>query len=211
KEIHNILTELSKTDTMSFSFGGHKQALGGSIYNEENFINIVNLYNKNNIAQKQKNNINLDTQIMLSKKINIFDYIELCEFYSKKTKGVPFEKNIIVPTIISKDMILNLDECLSKKNQQFIALKIAFENPINNKEIELTYITKHHNCTKINHFFENNEVINCALNLQHNYNNEQKRVFFGDIIVVDSFNSAEEIKNSCKVDFKDDTHFKTKL
>lgn len=192
----------------SFSFGGHLQALGGKIYDEELFnTQLQEAIDKKLLIQhaNDKNEIIKENFKILSKPISIFELVELSKHLTEKTGSIPYSKNFVVPIIISKDMIQNYDTALAKaKSNDFVSLTLSFEKPQKdgNNEIEtIKFITNSDDALELLEKSRNsaNSLPIFYIELSNNCYDNFKDVFSGKISYKENmlsvdFIETEEIK-----------------
>lgn len=174
-----------------FSFGGHLKALGGSIKDHTRFNELLKEALASNIFISNKNTTELDLAKdsfnILEKPVSLFEYNELSKHLTKITGAIPYSKNFLAPVIITSDMILNKDAVMGKaKQKDFVLLKLAVTDPINDKTESIDFICPGKNALDLiensENVSKNNKLPIFLMELSNNNFDFSKDTFSGKIV-----------------------------
>lgn len=174
-----------------FSFGGHLKALGGSIKDHTRFNELLKEALASNIFISNKNTTELDLAKdsfnILEKPVSLFEYNELSKHLTKITGAIPYSKNFLAPVIITSDMILNKDAVMGKaKQKDFVLLKLAVTDPINDKTESIDFICPGKNALELiensENVSKNNKLPIFLMELSNNNFDFSKDTFSGKIV-----------------------------
>jgi single-stranded-DNA-specific exonuclease len=191
-----------------FSFGGHLKALGGSIKDHARFSELLKEALASNIFISNKNTTELDMAKdsfnILEKPISLFEYNELSKHLTKITGAIPYSKNFLAPVIITSDMILNKDAVMGKaKQKDFVLLKLAVTDPINDKTESIDFICSGKNALDLiensENVSKNNKLPIFLMELSNNNFDFSKDTFSGKIVFKEQLipeNFLEKIKKN---------------
>lgn len=191
-----------------FSFGGHLKALGGSIKDHTRFNELLKEALASNIFISNKNTTELDLAKdsfnILEKPVSLFEYNELSKHLTKITGAIPYSKNFLAPVIITSDMILNKDAVMGKaKQKDFVLLKLAVTDPINDKTESIDFICPGKNALDLiensENVSKNNKLPIFLMELSNNNFDFSKDTFSGKIVFKEQLipeNFLEKIKKN---------------
>lgn len=191
-----------------FSFGGHLKALGGSIKDHTRFNELFKEALASNIFISNKNTTELDLAKdsfnILEKPVSLFEYNELSKHLTKITGAIPYSKNFLAPVIITSDMILNKDAVMGKaKQKDFVLLKLAVTDPINDKTESIDFICPGKNALDLiensENVSKNNKLPIFLMELSNNNFDFSKDTFSGKIVFKEQLipeNFLEKIKKN---------------
>lgn len=191
-----------------FSFGGHLKALGGSIKDHTRFNELLKEALASNIFISNKNTTELDLAKdsfnILEKPVSLFEYNELSKHLTKITGAIPYSKNFLAPVIITSDMILNKDAIMGKaKQKDFVLLKLAVTDPINDKTESIDFICPGKNALDLiensENVSKNNKLPIFLMELSNNNFDFSKDTFSGKIVFKEQLipeNFLEKIKKN---------------
>ena len=191
-----------------FSFGGHLKALGGSIKDHTRFNELLKEALASNIFISNKNTTELDLAKdsfnILEKPVSLFEYNELSKHLTKITGAIPYSKNFLAPVIITSDMILNKDAIMGKaKQKDFVLLKLAVTDPINDKTESIDFICPGKNELDLiensENVSKNNKLPIFLMELSNNNFDFSKDTFSGKIVFKEQLipeNFLEKIKKN---------------
>ena len=191
-----------------FSFGGHLKALGGSIKDHTRFNELLKEALASNIFISNKNTTELDLAKdsfnILEKPVSLFEYNELSKHLTKITGAIPYSKNFLAPVIITSDMILNKDAVMGKaKQKDFVLLKLAVTDPINDKTESIDFICPGKNALELiensENVSKNNKLPIFLMELSNNNFDFSKDTFSGKIVFKEQLipeNFLEKIKKN---------------
>ena len=191
-----------------FSFGGHLKALGGSIKDHTRFNELLKEALASNIFISNKNTTELDLAKdsfnILEKPVSLFEYNELSKLLTKITGAIPYSKNFLAPVIITSDMILNKDAVMGKaKQKDFVLLKLAVTDPINDKTESIDFICPGKNALELiensENVSKNNKLPIFLMELSNNNFDFSKDTFSGKIVFKEQLipeNFLEKIKKN---------------
>ena len=191
-----------------FSFGGHLKALGGSIKDLTRFNELLKEALASNIFISNKNITELDLAKdsfkILEKPVSLFEYNELSKYLTKITGAIPYSKNFLAPVIITSDMILNKDAVMGKaKQKDFVLLKLAVTDPINDKTENIDFICPGKNALDLiensENVSKNNKLPIFLMELSNNNFDFSKDTFSGKIVFKEQLiaeNFLEKIKKN---------------
>lgn len=191
-----------------FSFGGHLKALGGSIKDHTRFNELLKEAIASNIFISNKNTTELDLAKdsfnILEKPVSLFEYNELSKHLTKITGAIPYSKNFLAPVIITSDMILNKDAIMGKaKQKDFVLLKLAVTDPINDKTESIDFICPGKNALDLiensENVSKNNKLPIFLMELSNNNFDFSKDTFSGKIVFKEQLipeNFLEKIKKN---------------
>lgn len=191
-----------------FSFGGHLKALGGSIKDHTRFNELLKEALASNIFISNKNTTELDLAKdsfnILEKPVSLFEYNELSKHLTKITGAIPYSKNFLTPVIITSDMILNKDAIMGKaKQKDFVLLKLAVTDPINDKTESIDFICPGKNALDLiensENVSKNNKLPIFLMELSNNNFDFSKDTFSGKIVFKEQLipeNFLEKIKKN---------------
>ena len=191
-----------------FSFGGHLKALGGSIKDHTRFNELLKEALASNIFISNKNTTELDLAKdsfnILEKPVSLFEYNELSKHLTKITGAIPYSKNFLAPVIITSDMILNKDAVMGKaKQKDFVLLKLAVTDPINDKPESIDFICPGKNALDLiensENVSKNNKLPIFLMELSNNNFDFSKDTFSGKIVFKEQLipeNFLEKIKKN---------------
>ena len=191
-----------------FSFGGHLKALGGSIKDHTRFNELLKEALASNIFISNKNTTELDLAKdsfnILEKPVSLFEYNELSKHLTKITGAIPYSKNFLAPVIITSDMILNKDAIMGKaKQKDFVLLKLAVTDPINDKTESIDFICPGKNAIDLiensENVSKNNKLPIFLMELSNNNFDFSKDTFSGKIVFKEQLipeNFLEKIKKN---------------
>lgn len=191
-----------------FSFGGHLKALGGSIKDHTRFNELLKEALASNIFISNKNTTELDLAKdsfnILEKPVSLFEYNELSKHLTKITGAIPYSKNFLTPVIITSDMILNKDAVMGKaKQKDFVLLKLAVTDPINDKTESIDFICPGKNALDLiensENVSKNNKLPIFLMELSNNNFDFSKDTFSGKIVFKEQLipeNFLEKIKKN---------------
>ena len=191
-----------------FSFGGHLKALGGSIKDHTRFNELLKEALASNIFISNKNTTELDLAKdsfnILEKPVSLFEYNELSKHLTKITGAIPYSKNFLAPVIITSDMILNKDAVMGKaKQKDFVLLKLAVTDPINDKIESIDFICPGKNALELiensENVSKNNKLPIFLMELSNNNFDFSKDTFSGKIVFKEQLipeNFLEKIKKN---------------
>ena len=191
-----------------FSFGGHLKALGGSIKDHTRFNELLKEALASNIFISNKNTTELDLAKdsfnILEKPVTLFEYNELSKHLTKITGAIPYSKNFLAPVIITSDMILNKDAIMGKaKQKDFVLLKLAVTDPINDKTESIDFICPGKNALDLiensENVSKNNKLPIFLMELSNNNFDFSKDTFSGKIVFKEQLipeNFLEKIKKN---------------
>ena len=191
-----------------FSFGGHLKALGGSIKDHTRFNELLKEALASNIFISNKNTTELDLAKdsfnILEKPVSLFEYNELSKHLTKITGAIPYSKNFLAPVIITSDMILNKDAVMGKaKQKDFVLLKLAVTDPINDKTESIDFICPGKNALELiensENVSKNNKLPIFLMDLSINNFDFSKDTFSGKILFKEQLipeNFLEKIKKN---------------
>lgn len=191
-----------------FSFGGHLKALGGSIKDHTRFNELLKEALASNIFISNKNTTELDLAKdsfnILEKPVSLFEYNELSKHLTKITGAIPYSKNFLAPVIITSDMILNKDAVMGKaKQKDFVLLKLAVTDPINDKTESIDFICPGKNALDLiensENVSKNNKLPIFLMELSNNNFDFSKDTFSGKIVFREQLipeNFLEKIKKN---------------
>ena len=191
-----------------FSFGGHLKALGGSIKDHTRFNELLKEALASNIFISNKNTTELDLAKdsfnILEKPVSLFEYNELSKHLTKITGAIPYSKNFLAPVIITSDMILNKDAIMGKaKQKDFVLLKLAVTDPINDKTESIDFICPGKNALDLiensENVSKNNKLPIFLVELSNNNFDFSKDTFSGKIVFKEQLipeNFLEKIKKN---------------
>lgn len=191
-----------------FSFGGHLKALGGSIKDYTRFNELLKEALASNIFISNKNTTELDLAKdsfnILEKPVSLFEYNELSKHLTKITGAIPYSKNFLAPVIITSDMILNKDAVMGKaKQKDFVLLKLAVTDPINDKTESIDFICPGKNALDLiensENVSKNNKLPIFLMELSNNNFDFSKDTFSGKIVFKEQLipeNFLEKIKKN---------------
>ena len=191
-----------------FSFGGHLKALGGSIKDHTRFNELLKEALASNIFISNKNTTELDLAKdsfnILEKPVSLFEYNELSKHLTKITGAIPYSKNFLAPVIITSDMILNKDAIMGKaKQKDFVLLKLAVTDPINDKTESIDFICPGKNARDLiensENVSKNNKLPIFLMELSNNNFDFSKDTFSGKIVFKEQLipeNFLEKIKKN---------------
>lgn len=191
-----------------FSFGGHLKALGGSIKDHTRFNELLKEALASNIFISNKNTTELDLAKdsfnILEKPVSLFEYNELSKHLTKITGAIPYSKNFMAPVIITSDMILNKDAVMGKaKQKDFVLLKLAVTDPINDKTESIDFICPGKNALDLiensENVSKNNKLPIFLMELSNNNFDFSKDTFSGKIVFKEQLipeNFLEKIKKN---------------
>lgn len=191
-----------------FSFGGHLKALGGSIKDHTRFNELLKEALASNIFISNKNTTELDLAKdsfnILEKPVSLFEYNELSKHLTKTTGAIPYSKNFLAPVIITSDMILNKDAIMGKaKQKDFVLLKLAVTDPINDKTESIDFICPGKNALDLiensENVSKNNKLPIFLMELSNNNFDFSKDTFSGKIVFKEQLipeNFLEKIKKN---------------
>ena len=191
-----------------FSFGGHLKALGGSIKDHTRFNELLKEALASNIFISNKNTTELDLAKdsfnILEKPVSLFEYNELSKHLTKITGAIPYSKNFLAPVIITSDMILNKDAVIGKaKQKDFVLLKLAVTDPINDKTESIDFICPGKNALDLiensENVSKNNKLPIFLMELSNNNFDFSKDTFSGKIVFKEQLipeNFLEKIKKN---------------
>lgn len=191
-----------------FSFGGHLKALGGSIKDHTRFNELLKEALASNIFISNKNTTELDLAKdsfnILEKPVSLFEYNELSKHLTKITGAIPYSKNFLAPVIITSDMILNKDAVMGKaKQKDFVLLKLAVTDPINDKTESIDFICPGKNALDLiensENVSKNNKLPIFLMELSNNNFDFSKDIFSGKIVFKEQLipeNFLEKIKKN---------------
>lgn len=191
-----------------FSFGGHLKALGGSIKDHTRFNELLKEALASNIFISNKNTTELDLAKdsfnILEKPVSLFEYNELSKHLTKITGAIPYSKNFLAPVIITSDMILNKDAVMGKaKQKDFVLLKLAVTDPINDKTESIDFICPSKNALDLiensENVSKNNKLPIFLMELSNNNFDFSKDTFSGKIVFKEQLipeNFLEKIKKN---------------
>ena len=191
-----------------FSFGGHLKALGGSIKDHTRFNELLKEALASNIFISNKNTTELelakDSFNILEKPVSLFEYNELSKHLTKITGAIPYSKNFLAPVIITSDMILNKDAVMGKaKQKDFVLLKLAVTDPINDKTESIDFICPGKNALDLiensENVSKNNKLPIFLMELSNNNFDFSKDTFSGKIVFKEQLipeNFLEKIKKN---------------
>ena len=191
-----------------FSFGGHLKALGGSIKDHTRFNELLKEALASNIFISNKNTTELDLAKdsfnILEKPVSLFEYNELSKHLTKITGAIPYSKNFLAPVIITSDMILNKDAIMGKaKQKDFVLLKLAVTDPINDKTESIDFICPGKNALELiensENVSKNNKLPIFLMELSNNNFDFSKDTFSGKIVFKEQLipeNFLEKIKKN---------------
>ena len=191
-----------------FSFGGHLKALGGSIKDHTRFNELLKEALASNIFISNKNTTELDLAKdsfnILEKPVSLFEYNELSKHLTKITGAIPYSKNFLAPVIITSDMILNKDAVMGKaKQKDFVLLKLAVTDPINDKTESIDFICHGKNALDLiensENVSKNNKLPIFLMELSNNNFDFSKDTFSGEIVFKEQLipeNFLEKIKKN---------------
>jgi single-stranded-DNA-specific exonuclease len=191
-----------------FSFGGHLKALGGSIKDHTRFNELLKEALASNIFISNKNTTELDLAKdsfnILEKPVSLFEYNELSKHLTKITGAIPYSKNFLAPVIITSDMILNKDAVMGKaKQKDFVLLKLAVTDPINDKTESIDFICPGKNALDLiensENVSKNNKLPIFLMELSNNNFDFSKDTFSGKIVFKEQIipeNFLEKIKKN---------------
>jgi len=137
----------SKGENNVFAFGGHLKALGGRIFDVEKFTNYLKEAKEQSIfikAHENKIHSLVDTNVILSNPVTLFEYEELCKYLSSKLHGISYGKNFLVPVLISNGTIANLNRVAQKvKNSEFVFINFTQRRIVDGEAdyVNLNFIT----------------------------------------------------------------------
>lgn len=191
-----------------FSFGGHLKALGGSIKDHTRFNDLLKKALASSIFISNKNTTELDLAKdsfnILEKPVSLFEYNELSKHLTKITGAIPYSKNFLAPVIITSDMILNKDAVMGKaKQKDFVLLKLAVTDPINDKTESIDFICPGKNALDLiensENISKNNKLPIFLMELSNNNFDFSKDTFSGKIVFKEQLipeNFLEKIKKN---------------
>lgn len=191
-----------------FSFGGHLKALGGSIKDHTRFNDLLKKALASSIFISNKNTTELDLAKdsfnILEKPVSLFEYNELSKHLTKITGAIPYSKNFLAPVIITSDMILNKDAVMGKaKQKDFVLLKLAVTDPINDKTESIDFICPGKNALDLiensENISKNNKLPIFLMELSNNNFDFSKDTFSGKIVFKEQIipeNFLEKIKKN---------------
>lgn len=191
-----------------FSFGGHLKALGGSIKDHTRFNDLLKKALASSIFISNKNTTELDLAKdsfnILEKTVSLFEYNELSKHLTKITGAIPYSKNFLAPVIITSDMILNKDAVMGKaKQKDFVLLKLAVTDPINDKTESIDFICPGKNALDLiensENISKNNKLPIFLMELSNNNFDFSKDTFSGKIVFKEQLipeNFLEKIKKN---------------
>ena len=191
-----------------FSFGGHLKALGGSIKDHTRFNELFKEALASNIFISNKNTTELDLAKdsfnILEKPVSLFEYNDVSKHLQKITGAIPYSKNFLAPVIITSDMILNKDAVMGKaKQKDFVLLKLAVTDPINDKTESIDFICPGKNALDLiensENVSKNNKLPIFLMELSNNNFDFSKDTFSGKIVFKEQLipeNFLEKIKKN---------------